>query len=427
LLAENDPPRPRILLLDPGILKEWRPLLPLADVSTLPVPGDPYLLHEAPPRGAVSAEECFEMARAHAGRFDFILGECTGGFLWRAVFRLVGDDTPFLLVPRLNHVLGPHAYALLLASQLRHPGDTLFAGSAAARDSFARFGFACDPLYLPGLDLKTFRPLTAGKRELRESLGLPADRPLLLYVGRVVDDKNVLELLEIFQAVRETLSAELVICYQFDREGYLRQCHEKAGAAGGVHWVHKPAAGDLVRYYNAADLFVSSAVSFFETFGRAPVEAQACGTPPVVSDYDGFRDTVTPETGFRVPTVSRGPLKGPDAAGFTRTLLAALADPAALAERGRRGVEHARRFAQDAAIRGLLDRLEGAVERGRGDHPHRLAVSLAEYPREIRELWSPLEGRPLEELVRSFLETRVPPPSTPAAVENFLRQWFFHY
>src|SRR5207244_1790203 len=41
-----------------------------------------------------------------------------------------------------------------------------------------------------------------------------------------------------------------------------------------------------------------------ETFGLTPIEAMACGVPQVVSDWDGYRDTVLDGvTGYLVPTV----------------------------------------------------------------------------------------------------------------------------
>ncbi|MBS0363429.1 MAG: glycosyltransferase family 4 protein, partial [Proteobacteria bacterium] len=53
----------------------------------------------------------------------------------------------------------------------------------------------------------------------------------------------------------------------------------------------------------AADLFISLSESVQETFGLTPVEAMAAGLPCVVSDWNGYRDTVRDGVdGFRIPT-----------------------------------------------------------------------------------------------------------------------------
>ena len=55
----------------------------------------------------------------------------------------------------------------------------------------------------------------------------------------------------------------------------------------------------------AADLFLSLVDNPQETFGLAPVEAMAAGVPVVVSDWDGYRYTVSDGVeGFRVPTLA---------------------------------------------------------------------------------------------------------------------------
>ena len=41
-----------------------------------------------------------------------------------------------------------------------------------------------------------------------------------------------------------------------------------------------------------------------ESFGLAPIEAMAAGLPVIASDWDGLRDTVSPDVGIRVPTLS---------------------------------------------------------------------------------------------------------------------------
>jgi hypothetical protein len=56
--------------------------------------------------------------------------------------------------------------------------------------------------------------------------------------------------------------------------------------------------------WNAADIFTSLADNIQETFGLTPIEAMAAGLPAVVSDWDGYRDTVRHGIdGFRIPTL----------------------------------------------------------------------------------------------------------------------------
>lgn len=53
-----------------------------------------------------------------------------------------------------------------------------------------------------------------------------------------------------------------------------------------------------------ADIYVSFSDNIQETFGISPVEAMAAGLPVVVSDWNGYRDTVRDGIdGFRIPTL----------------------------------------------------------------------------------------------------------------------------
>jgi len=66
---------------------------------------------------------------------------------------------------------------------------------------------------------------------------------------------------------------------------------------------------------SAADIFCSFTDGFQETFGLTPLEAMAAGLPVVVSDWDGYRDTVRDGIdGFCVPTLMPSPGSGQDLA-----------------------------------------------------------------------------------------------------------------
>jgi glycosyltransferase involved in cell wall biosynthesis len=62
-------------------------------------------------------------------------------------------------------------------------------------------------------------------------------------------------------------------------------------------------AGQRATAWAGADIFCSLSDNIQETFGITPIEAMAAGLPVVVSDWDGYRDTVRDGVdGFRVPT-----------------------------------------------------------------------------------------------------------------------------
>ena len=55
----------------------------------------------------------------------------------------------------------------------------------------------------------------------------------------------------------------------------------------------------------AADIFCSLSDNIQETFGIVPIEAMAAGLPVIVSDWDGYKDTVRDGVdGFRIPTIT---------------------------------------------------------------------------------------------------------------------------
>ncbi|MGL5065028.1 MAG: glycosyltransferase family 4 protein [Microcoleus sp.] len=56
--------------------------------------------------------------------------------------------------------------------------------------------------------------------------------------------------------------------------------------------------------WSAADIFISLSDNIQETFGLTPIEAMANGLPTIVSDWNGYKESVRHEIdGFRIPTV----------------------------------------------------------------------------------------------------------------------------
>jgi alpha-1,6-mannosyltransferase len=130
-----------------------------------------------------------------------------------------------------------------------------------------------------GVDVDIFVPEGREDPALRRELGIPADRTLLLYVGRLAQEKNVKTLFAAFEILhaRESGRYHMLAVGDGTRRSDLERAREGTGA---VSWM--PYCGDphqLARIYRAADIFVHPGI--LETFGLVTLEAQACGTPVV--------------------------------------------------------------------------------------------------------------------------------------------------
>ncbi len=97
----------------------------------------------------------------------------------------------------------------------------------------------------------------------------------------------------------------------------------------------------LADAYRSADVFCyPSLAERGETFGVAPLEAMACGTPTVVSNLDCFRDYLIPDVNGSVfPHASEDAVDA-----LTKTLARLLAEPETRARIGKQGAETAAEY-----------------------------------------------------------------------------------
>lgn len=140
-----------------------------------------------------------------------------------------------------------------------------------------------------GVDTDIFTPDAARGAAARKRLGWPADRQVLLYVGRLNPDKNVRRLLEAFALLQEKEPRRFHLAVVGD--GMLRHALQNLQEeTGAVSWIpYCSSATELADIYRAADLFVHPGVK--ETFGLVTLESQACGTP-VVGIRGSYMDAI---------------------------------------------------------------------------------------------------------------------------------------
>ncbi len=133
-----------------------------------------------------------------------------------------------------------------------------------------------------GIDLDRFHPRQRDRTRLRLDFGIPADRPLLLFVGRTDDSKRVMTLA---RAARRLLDLGHSLHVLVVGEGARRQ---DMLDLLGTDVVTAPGAlpqASLPTVYASADVFVFPSES--EVSPNVVLEARASGLPVVLSARDG--------------------------------------------------------------------------------------------------------------------------------------------
>jgi glycosyltransferase involved in cell wall biosynthesis len=187
--------------------------------------------------------------------------------------------------------------AVRLSTRFAARVDAVIAPSVVVRDELVRRGVRGPVTVIPtGVDLTHFRP--GDRIAARHALGLPADSPLLLYVGRLDREKSVDRVLLAFDRVASTVPrARLVLVGHGKEAERLRRRAATLSAAGGVQFLGVRAHDTLPLCYQAADLFLFASET--ETQGLVLAEAAACGLPAVAVNASGCDEVVRDgETGL---------------------------------------------------------------------------------------------------------------------------------
>lgn len=215
----------------------------------------------------------------------------------------------------------------LLTAPLQ-PWDAVICTSEAARSSveavllpfadYLRNRLGATQLPMPrlpviplGIDTAHFRLAESVRQEERQARGIGPDDVAILYVGRFS-----------FHAKAHPLAMYLALekaAQRTDKKLHLIQAGwfpNDAVAAAFIEGARRYCPSVRVifedgrrpeireRIWAAADIFTSLADNVQETFGLTPLEAMAAGLPGVVTDWNGYRETLRDGIdGFRVPTL----------------------------------------------------------------------------------------------------------------------------
>ena len=249
-----------------------------------------------------------------------------------------------------------------------------------------------------GVECERYAPDAGRRARWRRELGAGAEDVVFLFVGRLSYHAKANPMpmyLALEEAARRSRRRLHLVQAGWFHNDSIRQAFVRGAAAlcpsVKMQFLdgRDPRVRDGVRY--GADVFISLSDNVQETFGLTPAEAMAAGLPCIVSDWDGYRDTVRDGVdGMRVPTLAPPPGAGAELAArhedgidtYDRYIghasLATSVDPQASAEA-------CTALASDAGLRRRMG--EAALRRAREEFDWRAIV------RRYQALWDALAER----------------------------------
>ncbi len=215
-----------------------------------------------------------------------------------ATYHTFFEDYLHHYVPILPRGIGRWAARRFTLSQCRDVA-ALISPSAPMRDALLAYGVSTPIEVLPtGLPAESF--VRGDGARFRKQFDLPADRPLLLYVGRVAFEKNIDFLLRMFVRLRtHRPDALFVIAGEGPALPHLTKLARELGVESQVRFIgYLDRRTELPDCYAAGDAFVFA--SRTETKGLVLLEAMAQGTPVVSTAELGTRSILTADCGAYV-------------------------------------------------------------------------------------------------------------------------------
>ncbi len=192
-----------------------------------------------------------------------------------------------------------------------------------------------------GVDRRLFHP-KARDMAWRRSLGIADDRPVIVFVGRLVLEKGLDIVAEVAARLREgAIPHQMLVVGDGPARSWLEE-----RLHGGI-FLGFQSGEELARAYASGDIFLNP--SHTETFGNVTLEAMACAVPPVAAAATGSLSLVDDGvSGFLAPPG--------DSAAFADRIAAYIADPALRVVHGAQSLARARHFDWDRINDAVIDR-----------------------------------------------------------------------
>lgn len=232
--------------------------------------------------------------------------------------------------------------------------DALVVPSQGMLDVLRSYGIRTRAEIIPtGLPAENFMPGDGAAFRARH--GIPPQRPVMLYVGRVAYEKNIGFLLQVTARIRQDMpDVLLLIAGEGPALGQLKSRAAELGLGGNVLFVgYLDRKSELPDCYCAANVFVFSSCT--ETQGLVLLEAMAQATPVVALAELGTRDVLQEGQGALIAAH--------EVEDFAAKTMSLLQRADAARQLGGRGLVYASGWSAGALAERKLDFYQRTIER----------------------------------------------------------------
>ena len=151
-----------------------------------------------------------------------------------------------------------------------------------------------------GLDASRFYKENSDKLKvlkLKHELGYKRKDFVMLFVGRLAQEKNVPFLFDIIEKTKNKNVKLLIVGYGPDEEKYKKEVKER-GLEDRIKFTGKVAWVDMPNYYHVSNAFITASTT--ETQGLTVIEALAASLPVICIDDDAFKSVVVDNFNGRI-------------------------------------------------------------------------------------------------------------------------------
>jgi glycosyltransferase involved in cell wall biosynthesis len=230
-----------------------------------------------------------------------MMSNCTLGYLLLPYLRQACPDVTFV---DLSHAEEPHwrngghpRFGVGYQDQL----DLNIVSTGSLRDWMTERGAERDRIQVcyTGIAPEVAIDKDADRIRMRQHLGIPMDMPLLVYAGRLCDQKRPEFMADVLRELSVAgVPFHCIVIGTGDLEATLERKIRKSGLGNAVTMFGRATHREWIEVLASADIFFLP--SLYEGISVALYEAMAMQVVPVMSAVGGQREVVTGDCGFLV-------------------------------------------------------------------------------------------------------------------------------